>query len=136
MLARLFYRISAAAILLTAVLGLSRVHDSGALLRIRPVGALRGPVRITQFYASTGLVLAGQKAQLCYGVENAKSVQISPLFSSVYPAVSRCLEVVPERTTHYAIMAEGFDGRTATRFCTLVVETPPEAPRETYGLAD
>jgi hypothetical protein len=136
MLGRALFRISAAAVLLLAVWGLSTVRDSATTLRIIPIGGPRGPVRITRFYATTGMVVAGQKTQLCYGVENAKSVQISPLLSGVYPAVNRCLEIVPEHTTHYAIVAEGFDGRTATRFFTLVVQDAPEAPHESLNFAD
>jgi hypothetical protein len=134
MLVRLFVRVSAAAALLVSVWAVSRPHDSGATSEIRPIGAPRGPVRITQFYASTGIVLAGQKARLCYGVENAKSVQISPYLSSVAPVANRCLEIVPEHTTHYAILAEGFDGHTATRFFTIVVQVPHEITRETVQM--
>jgi hypothetical protein len=59
---------------------------------------------------------------LCYGVENAKSVRISPSIPGVYPSTNRCLEIVPERTTHYTILAEGFDGRVATQSFTLAVQ--------------
>ena len=36
-------------------------------------------------------------------------VRISPM-QSAWRAPDRCLEVVPEHTTHYTLMAEGFDG--------------------------
>ena len=68
-------------------------------------------------------------------MENAKSVRISPSIPNIYPAASRCLEIVPERTTHYTILAEGFDGNVATRFFTLVVQSAPAAPRERVNLA-
>ncbi len=95
-------------------------------------GATRpGPVRILQFYASAGSVTRGEKALLCYGVENAKSVRISPLVEGVYPSPRHCLEVVPEHTTHYMLLAEGFDGQVATRSFTLAVQSAPgpEVPR-------
>jgi hypothetical protein len=132
MMLRLFGRLVASAVLLAAVWGLSALPDAPMHSWIQPVGAPRGPVRILRFYASTGSIAPGDKAQLCYGVENAKSVRISPAVDKavgeVVPAANRCLDIVPDRTTHYTILAEGFDGRVVTRFVTLVVENIP-APR-------
>lgn len=90
--------------------------------------APEGRVRILRFEASVGTLVPGQKAMLCYGVENAKAVHIAPLPQSVQPAVNRCLEVVPMRTTHYTILAEGFDGTVASRSLTLPVEAAPASP--------
>ena len=117
----------AAVALLALVWRLGSVGGSGADSWIRPVGGPRGPVRILQFYATTGMLVAGGKAKLCYGVENAKAVHISPRLPGVVPALNRCLEIGPERTTHYTILAEGFDGAFVTRFFTLVVEDAPDA---------
>jgi hypothetical protein len=136
MMSRLLGRVLGAAVLLAAVWGLGWVPDSALRSWIRPVGAPRGPVRILRFYATTGSIALGDKAQLCYGVENAKSVHLSPDIAEIVPAANRCLEIVPERTTHYTILAEGFDGHIATRFVTLVVETAPAFPRERMNLAD
>jgi hypothetical protein len=97
---------------------------------VRPLGTRSGPVKILNFYASVGAVTVGEKALLCYGVENAKSVRISPALQGVYPAHNRCLEIVPERTTHYTILAEGYDGRVATQSFTLPVQPPPHKPRQ------
>ncbi len=94
-----------------------------------------GPVRILRFYASVGTLTAGEKAQLCYGVENAKSVRISPMLPGVFPATSRCLEIVPEHTTHYMILAEGYDGNVATRSFTLPVQADPAAPPQLLDFA-
>jgi hypothetical protein len=96
------------------------------------VGASAGPrqVRILQFYATVGFVESGEKAQLCYSVENARLVEISPLLHGVYPSAGRCVEVVPDHTTHYTIRALGYDGATAYRSLTLPVrqsEPSPEA---------
>lgn len=85
-------------------------------------------VRIVSFYASVGALRPGERAKLCYGVENARSVQISPLHVNVYPLASHCFEVEPHRTTHYTILAVGFDGDVATRSLTLPVETSPARP--------
>jgi len=133
---RLLGKVLGAAVLLAAVWSLGSVPDSAMHSWIHAVGSPRGPVRILRFYATTGSIALGDKAQLCYGVENAKSVRISPAIAEVLPAANRCLEIVPERTTHYTILAVGFDGHIATRFVTLVVETGPGPAREwTYMAA-
>jgi len=115
------------------VLGVMRQDDRRAWLRSP---APPGPVRILRFYASVGTLTVGERAQLCYGVENAKSVRISPIQQSVYPAASRCLEIVPEHTTHYMILAEGFDGNVATRSFTLPVQAPLAEPPQVVNFAE
>jgi hypothetical protein len=114
---------------LVAIWAMTPARRSGQA-HVRPLGTPVGPVRILQFYASAGSVTPGEKAKLCYGVENARAVRISPAVSEVYPSPSRCLEIVPERTTHYMILAEGFDGAVATRSFTLAVvpQTAPQHP--------
>lgn len=96
---------------------------------VRPLGTRVGPVRILQFYASVGALTMGDKALLCYGVENAKSVRISPTISEVYPSPNHCVEIVPQHTTHYTILAEGFDGRVAMQSFTLMVQEPQQPAR-------
>ena len=104
------------------------VHSTnGAWLRA--AGAPPAPVRILQFYATSGLLTLGEKAQLCYGVENAKSVRISPMLDGIYPSAGRCVDIVPEHTTHYTILAEGFDGRVVAKSFTLPVQSRPVSPR-------
>jgi hypothetical protein len=44
------------------------------------------------------------------------------------------MEIVPERTTHYTILAEGFDGNVVTRVLTLVVAPVPARRRERVNL--
>ncbi|MGA2195242.1 MAG: hypothetical protein ABSH40_08225 [Bryobacteraceae bacterium] len=125
-----------AAVALLALVWLAgSMGGSGTDSWIRPVGGPRGPVRILQFYATTGMLVAGEKAKLCYGVENARAVHISPRLAGVVPSANRCLEIVPERTTHYTILAEGFDGALVTRFLTLVVEEAPDADRGGLNVA-
>jgi len=110
----------AAVLLMAALLGLGWVHPAGKAGFIHAGAGRR--VRILQFHASVGVVSPGQAAKLCYGVENARSVHISPLVPDVFPASNYCVEVVPEHTTHYTLLAEGFDGTVATRSVTLPVE--------------
>jgi hypothetical protein len=93
------------------------------------------PVKILLFYATVGTLTQGDKALLCYGVENARSVHISPLFEPLAPATNRCLEIVPQHTTHYTILAEGFDGRVVTQSVTLPVNAAPLRPRTIFYFA-
>jgi len=85
-------------------------------------------VRILRFYASVGTLAPVGKAQLCYSVENAKAIRISPMLESAYPSLGRCIEIYPEHTTHYTLQAEGFDGTVAMRSITLPVQDFPGAP--------
>jgi len=89
---------------------------------VRPNGSAPGPVRILQFYSSVGSIRAGEKALLCYGVENARSVRIAPMMEGESPSSNRCLEVAPRHTTHYTILAEGFDGHVVMQSLTLPVD--------------
>jgi len=119
-----FARMCLAVSLLVAFWGLSlaRRPDGGAW--VRPLDTEPRAVRILRFYADRGTLEPGQTAQLCYSVENARLVRISPM-DNVSPAQNRCLDVVPEHTTHYTLLAEGFDGTVATRSFTLAVQRLP-----------
>jgi len=125
-----FARILFAAGLMLALWGLSlaRRPDGQAWLHpwVSPWDAHPGPVRILRFYASVGTLAPGQTARLCYSVVNARLVRISPI-ESAWRAQDRCFDVVPEHTTHYTLMAEGFDGTVAARSFTLPVQSPPAA---------
>ena len=99
------------------------------------VHAAGGPVRILQFYASTGMITPGQTARICYSVENAKSVRISPMLEEVYSVPNHCLETVPEHTTHYTLLAEGYDGAVATKSITLQVEVEEAPPPQVVNYA-
>jgi len=124
-----FTRIWVALAVLFAIWGLASMRRADPRTRVRPLGTRSGPVRILNFYASVGSLTIGQKALLCYGVENAKSVRTSPALPGVYPSPNHCLEILPERTTHYTILAEGFDGHVAMQSFTLPVQAPIAPPR-------
>ena len=124
-----------AAALLVALWGLSRVRSSGEDAWVRIPGSIPGRVRILLFQASVGALTEGEKAQLCYGVANAKSVRILPVAVRVYPSANRCVEIVPQHTTHYTILAEGFDGSVATKSFTLPVQAPPGEPEQRVQFA-
>ena len=120
--------------LLVAMWGLSTVGQSDRRVWVHPAGA-RGPVRILQFYASAGILTAGETARICYSVENAKSVRISPMLQEVYSTPNHCLEIVPEHTTHYTLLAEGFDGAVAMKSFTLQVEAVETLPPQVVNYA-
>ena len=80
--------------------------------------------RITQFYARDPQLPKGEKTVLCYGVENAKSLQLSPPVEKVWPALTRCFEVSPAEKTTYTLTAQGADGRSIAQSVTVDVGPP------------
>jgi hypothetical protein len=81
-----------------------------------------GQVRILQFYAAPGLISRGQKALVCYGTVNARSVRLDPPVEPMYPALSRCFEVGASRDTRYTLVAEDAKGHTARQSFVLQVK--------------
>ena len=75
---------------------------------------------ILGFYADPASIRAGESAELCYSVSNAKSVKIEPPSEPVWPAFSRCVHVSPRKTTTYTFTAEGAAGQ--TKSATVKVE--------------
>jgi hypothetical protein len=63
-------------------------------------------LKIMHFYATPPAVAPGAKALLCYGVLNASSVRFDPPVEEIKPALSRCIEVFPKKTTTYKLIAE------------------------------
>ena len=127
-----FSKVFVAVGLLVAMWGLSAVDRTDRRSWIHPAG---GPVRILQFYASAGYLTAGETARICYSVENAKSVRISPMIQEVYFLPNHCLEIVPEHTTHYTLLAEGYDGAVAVKSFTLQVEAVEPPPPQVVNYA-
>jgi hypothetical protein len=121
-------RLMMALLLLLVVWGVSLMRNAPDQVWVHPLAAHPGPVRILRFYASTGILSPGEKAQLCYSVANAKQIRISPMVDRAYPSPGRCIEIFPEHTTHYTLQAEGFDGTVAMRSVTLAVQDQPAAP--------
>jgi hypothetical protein len=81
-------------------------------------------VKITQFYATAPQLARGEKELLCYGVENGKTVWLSPPRQELSAALSRCVEVTPAGTTKYTLTAEGASGPPATQELTVTVGPP------------
>ena len=80
--------------------------------------------KITQFYATTPTLPRGENGLLCYGVENARSVWLSPPRTELVPALAHCEEVSPTTTTKYTLTAEGAAGPAATSEVTITVGAP------------
>jgi hypothetical protein len=78
-------------------------------------------VRITQFYTTTPQLPRGEKGLICYGVENAKSVWLSPPRRELSAAMARCVEVEPSETTTYTLTAEDGAGKQATQDLTVTL---------------
>jgi hypothetical protein len=85
------------------------------------------PVKILRFYAGSSQVGRGESLKLCYGVENAGSVRIEPPVEQLKPRYNRCIDVTPERTTTYRLVAEGLDGGTASESVTVEVVAASQA---------
>jgi hypothetical protein len=84
-----------------------------------PKGALEP--KITQLYAPEPTVAAGESAKICYGVENAKTVVLSPPTQELSAALARCVEVEPKATTTYTLAVEGGEGKRVTQDITISV---------------
>lgn len=79
------------------------------------------PPKITMFYASPPQVAARESTLLCYGVEQAASVALDPPVASIAPAVSRCLKILPTRSTEYRLTAKSRDGRSTSQSVRVTV---------------
>ncbi len=80
-----------------------------------------GEFKILNFYASPGAIRRGERTTVCYGVSEAKTVRIDPPIEPIQPAISRCLQVAPRKTTQYTLFAEDGKGHSATQNFTLQV---------------
>lgn len=94
--------------------------------------APKPPPKITQFYASPAAVRPGDHSLLCYGVESAESVSLTPEVEAIKPSLSRCIEVRPKATTEYVLSAASSAGQTKSR---TVVTVDPKAPRAQAEIA-
>lgn len=75
--------------------------------------------KITQLYAPQPSVPVGEAAKICYGVENAKSVWISPPMKELSAALARCIEVEPKAKTTYTLTVEGTEGKRVSQDITI-----------------
>jgi len=80
--------------------------------------------KITQFYATSTQVARGDKALICYGVENASAVWLDPGHKELSAALSRCVEVNPETNTTYKLSAQSAGGQPVSREVEVTVGAP------------
>ena len=78
-------------------------------------------LKILSFYASPPTIRHGQTALLCYGVNNATKVQISPTVGGIAPSLSRCVEVRPSSSTTFTLTTEDAKGHELSESFTLQV---------------
>lgn len=82
-----------------------------------------GRVKIMNFTISPSILPRGQKAQICYGVSNAKTVSIEPKpDENVWPSLARCVEASPKAETTYTLTATDAAGHTEQKSLTLQVQ--------------
>lgn len=72
------------------------------------------PVAIRAFSAAPASLDAGESARLCYAVENALKLSITPGVGALKSTVKGCVAVTPAGTTRYTLTAQG-EGRTTAR---------------------
>ena len=77
--------------------------------------------KITQLYTTVPKLARGETALLCYGVENARTVWLSPPRHELSAALTRCVEVAPEADTTYTLTAESAAGKSVTRELKIAV---------------
>jgi hypothetical protein len=101
-----------------------------AVLAVVLIGCSQTPptrAKITQFKADPAFIPAGAPGKLCYGVENANKLEISPAVEKLLPASDRCMDIAPTQTTTYTLTAYGADGAAEKK--SLEVKVGPPQPR-------
>ncbi len=78
---------------------------------------------IMNFYAAPGAIHRGDSTEICYGVSNAKSVEIVPkLPEDTWPSLSRCIATEPKKTTTYTLTAVNDKGEKKSATLTIEVQ--------------
>jgi hypothetical protein len=78
-------------------------------------------LKILSFYAAPAVIRMGEHANICYGVNGAKTVRMEPAVENVWPALTRCVQVSPRRDTEYKLIAEDGAGRAVSQSFVLRV---------------
>jgi hypothetical protein len=76
---------------------------------------------ILNLYVTPLSIDAGDTAEVCYGVANAKQVRLDPPAGPVWPSYSRCVDVTPRKDTTYTLTAVDAAGNSKTATVTLRV---------------
>jgi hypothetical protein len=76
---------------------------------------------VRALYVSPKAIHPGQTAQLCYDVDNAKTVTVDPPVAEVWPSHTRCFDVAPKKTTNYTLTITDSAGKTVSESVQLEV---------------
>lgn len=76
---------------------------------------------IRALYVSPTIIHPGEKAQLCYDVDNAKTVTLDPPAGEVWPSHTRCLDLSPTKTTAYTLTIADASGKSVSQSVQLKV---------------
>jgi hypothetical protein len=81
-----------------------------------------GELQFSTFVADRGVLQRGESTELCYGVVNAVSVELTPPIEQAKPSYRHCIEISPKVTTTYTITAKDAKGNSKTASLTVVVK--------------
>jgi hypothetical protein len=76
---------------------------------------------IRTLYVSPKTIHRGETAQLCYDVDNAKTVTLDPPVAEVWPSHTRCFDLTPTKTTSYTLTIKDASGKTVSQSIALEV---------------
>jgi hypothetical protein len=85
--------------------------------------------QITQFKANPSSLASGIPGKLCYGVENAARLELTPKVEDILPASERCIDIAPKDTTLYTLTAFGTDAAAGQDSKEVEVKVGPPPPR-------
>jgi hypothetical protein len=91
----------------------------GDRLAIEQLGG--SDLAIRTFYVSPPEIHAGESAQLCYDVANAKTITLDPPVAPVWPSHSRCIELTAKRSTTYTLTIADVAGKSTSQSVQLKV---------------
>ena len=81
-----------------------------------------GEILFSGFSADSGFLRRGEHTQLCYGVENAKTVKLDPPVAQLKPTYRDCIEIAPTKTTTYTVTASDDKGHSKSESLTVRVQ--------------
>jgi hypothetical protein len=76
---------------------------------------------VRALYVSPQAIHPGETAQLCYDVDNAKTVILDPPVAEVWPSHTRCFDVSPKNTTNYTLTIRDSSGKALSEAVQLEV---------------
>jgi type II secretory pathway pseudopilin PulG len=80
-----------------------------------------GGLSFRTWSADKAVVRPGETAHICYGIVDAKTVNIDPPVEQLKPSYLHCFDVNPRKTTTYTITAADAAGHTASEHLTIQV---------------